>query len=112
MKFLWQKEKTAPLPFLHISVLGRSFRGGDGSASGLSSSAVWDSFSITGITGIPTHCSFSSSAESFFNVGRYVFLSTWGAWQIWGLGAVFIISAVIYNKSLFKKPKNLTAHQI
>ncbi len=44
-------------------------------------------------------------------VGRYVFLSTWGAWQIWGLGALFIISAVIYNKSLFKKPKNLTAHR-
>lgn len=37
-------------------------------------------------------------------VGRYVFLSTWGAWQIWGIGGVLIIAAVIYNKSLFRKP--------
>lgn len=38
-------------------------------------------------------------------VGRYVFASTWGAWQIWGIGGVLIIAAVIYNKSLFRKPK-------
>ena len=38
-------------------------------------------------------------------VGRYVFLSTWGAWPIWGAGAVIIIASVIYNKRLFKKPK-------
>jgi hypothetical protein len=38
-------------------------------------------------------------------VGRYVFLSTWGAWQIWGAGAVLIVAAVIYNRRLFKKPK-------
>ncbi len=37
-------------------------------------------------------------------VGRYVFLSTWGTWQIWGPGAVFIIGAVFYNKYLFRKP--------
>ncbi|MBI4114861.1 MAG: hypothetical protein HY445_03400 [Candidatus Niyogibacteria bacterium] len=37
--------------------------------------------------------------------GRYVFLSTWGAWWIWGIGAILIIAAVVYNKSLFKKPK-------
>ncbi len=36
-------------------------------------------------------------------VGRYVFLSTWGAWQIWGPGALLIIVAVIYNKRLFRK---------
>ncbi|MBI2459739.1 MAG: hypothetical protein HYV53_04290 [Parcubacteria group bacterium] len=36
-------------------------------------------------------------------VGRYVFLSTWGAWQIWGTGAILIIAAIIYNKKLFKK---------
>jgi len=36
-------------------------------------------------------------------VGRYVFLSTWGAWQIWGPGAVLIVIAVFYNKSMFKK---------
>lgn len=36
-------------------------------------------------------------------VGRYVFLSTWGAWQIWGPGALLIVSAVIYNKRLFKQ---------
>ena len=36
-------------------------------------------------------------------VGRYIFLSTWGAWQIWGLGALLIIAAVVYNKKLFRK---------
>ncbi len=39
-------------------------------------------------------------------VGRYVFASTWGAWQIWGLGAILIIAAVIYNKKLFRKPNS------
>ncbi len=38
-------------------------------------------------------------------VGRYVFLSTWGAWQIWGPGAFLIVAAVVYNKWLFRKPK-------
>ena len=38
-------------------------------------------------------------------VGRYVFASTWGAWQIWGIGAVLIVIAVFYNKSLFRKSK-------
>ncbi|MBI2032636.1 MAG: hypothetical protein HYT09_03245 [Candidatus Levybacteria bacterium] len=41
----------------------------------------------------------------FLYVGRYVFLSTWGAWPIWGTGALMIIVAVVYNKTLFKKPK-------
>ncbi|MBI4050305.1 MAG: hypothetical protein HY398_02550 [Candidatus Doudnabacteria bacterium] len=36
-------------------------------------------------------------------VGRYVFVSTWGAWQIWGPGALLVITAVIYNKRLFGK---------
>lgn len=36
-------------------------------------------------------------------VGRYVFLSTWGAWQIWGPGALLILAAVFYNKTLFRK---------
>ena len=36
-------------------------------------------------------------------VGRYVFASTWGAWQIWGPGAILIIVAVIYNKKFFRK---------
>lgn len=36
-------------------------------------------------------------------VGRYVFLSTWGAWPIWGLGGLFVLVAVIYNKQLFRK---------
>ena len=36
-------------------------------------------------------------------VGRYVFASTWGAWWIWGPGAILIIVAVIYNKKLFRK---------
>lgn len=36
-------------------------------------------------------------------IGRYVFLSTWGAWQIWGPGALLIIGAVIYNKQQFSK---------
>lgn len=38
-------------------------------------------------------------------VGRYVFLSTWGVWQIWGPGAMLIIGAVVYNKLLFRKPR-------
>ncbi len=38
-------------------------------------------------------------------VGRYVFLSTWGAWPIWGAGAILIVAAVIYNKSFFRKSK-------
>lgn len=38
-------------------------------------------------------------------VGRYIFLSTWGAWPIWGTGAILIIVAVIYNKRLFRKRK-------
>lgn len=37
-------------------------------------------------------------------VGRYVFVSTLGAWWIWGPGALFIVAAVIYNKWLFRKP--------
>ena len=41
----------------------------------------------------------------FLYVGRYVFLSTWGAWWIWGPGAILIVSAVVYNKFLFRKPK-------
>lgn len=36
-------------------------------------------------------------------VGRYVFLSTWGAWPIWGIGAALIIAVVVYNKSFFRK---------
>jgi len=36
-------------------------------------------------------------------MGRYVFASTWGAWQIWGLGAILIIIAVMYNKKFFRK---------
>lgn len=38
-------------------------------------------------------------------IGRYVFVSTWGVWQIWGPGALLIVVAVIYNKRLFRKPK-------
>ena len=45
-----------------------------------------------------------ASGAVLLYIGRYVFLSTWGAWQIWGVGAVLIVAAVIYNKSLFRKP--------
>lgn len=38
-------------------------------------------------------------------VGRYMFASTWGAWWIWGPGALLIIASVIYNKSFFRKPE-------
>lgn len=38
-------------------------------------------------------------------VGRYVFASAWGAWWIWGPGALLIISAVIYNKQQFAKQR-------
>ncbi|MBI2641733.1 hypothetical protein HYW87_04030 [Candidatus Roizmanbacteria bacterium] len=39
----------------------------------------------------------------FLYIGRYVFLSTWGAWPIWGVGGLLVIGAVIYNKRLFRK---------
>lgn len=42
-------------------------------------------------------------------MGRYVFLSTWGAWWIWGPGALLILGAVVYNKRLFRKPTPLQA---
>ncbi|OHA65172.1 MAG: hypothetical protein A2672_00800 [Candidatus Wildermuthbacteria bacterium RIFCSPHIGHO2_01_FULL_49_22b] len=45
-------------------------------------------------------------------VGRYVFASTWGAWQIWGPGAALIIVAVAYNKWLFRKPRPEQAHSL
>lgn len=38
-------------------------------------------------------------------IGRYVFASTWGAWQIWGTGAALIVVAVVYNKLLFRRLK-------
>lgn len=38
-------------------------------------------------------------------IGRYVFASTWGAWWIWGPGALLIMSAVIYNKQQFSKQR-------
>lgn len=41
-------------------------------------------------------------------VGRYLFLSTWGAWQIWVPGALLIVIAVVYNKRLFRKPASNT----
>lgn len=40
-------------------------------------------------------------------IGRYIFLSTWGAWQIWGPGAILIVAAVIYNRSMFKKQQSI-----
>ncbi|MBI2029859.1 hypothetical protein HYT02_05565, partial [Candidatus Gottesmanbacteria bacterium] len=36
-------------------------------------------------------------------IGRYIFLSTWGAWPIWGLGGLLVLGSVIYNKQLFRK---------
>lgn len=38
-------------------------------------------------------------------IGRYVFLSTWGVWPIWGLGGLLVLAAVIYNKRLFSKSR-------
>ena len=51
-------------------------------------------------------------------MGRYVFvvqpklhifsgLEGFSGWPIWGLGGVMIIGAVIYNRLLFKQPKQL-----
>jgi len=51
-------------------------------------------------------------------IGRYVFvvqpkfhifsgLQGFAGWPIWGLGGIMIIGAVIYNRLLFKKPKQL-----
>ncbi|MBI4054426.1 MAG: hypothetical protein HY397_03810, partial [Candidatus Doudnabacteria bacterium] len=36
-------------------------------------------------------------------IGRYVFLSTLGAWQIWGPGALAVLIAVVWNKRMFNK---------
>lgn len=44
-----------------------------------------------------------ATGSALLYVGRYLFASTWGAWQIWGPGAVLIIAAIIYNKKLFSK---------
>mgnify|MGYP001561415709 CR=1 FL=1 len=42
-------------------------------------------------------------------LGRYVYGGEgFGGWQIWGVGALLIIVAVIYNKSFFRKPKTQT----
>ena len=39
-------------------------------------------------------------------LGRYVYGGEgFGGWQIWGVGALLIVGAVIYNKSLFRKLK-------
>ena len=43
-------------------------------------------------------------------VGRYVFASTWGAWWIWGPGALLIVIAVFYNKSLFRKQEDSSSN--
>lgn len=36
-------------------------------------------------------------------IGRYVFLSTFGAWQIWGPGGIIVLLAIIYNRKQFAK---------
>ena len=51
-------------------------------------------------------------------VGRYIFvvqpklhifsgIEGFAGWPIWGLGGLMIIAAVVYNRLLFKKPKQL-----
>lgn len=45
-------------------------------------------------------------------IGRYIFLSTWGAWPIWGTGAILIIVAVVYNKRQFRKPESKEYGQV
>lgn len=38
-------------------------------------------------------------------LGRYVFGGEgFGGWPVWGVGAIIIIIAVLYNKRLFRKP--------
>lgn len=38
-------------------------------------------------------------------LGRYVYGGEgFGGWQIWGIGGILILAAVVYNKSLFRKP--------
>lgn len=40
-------------------------------------------------------------------LGRYVYGgSGFGGWPIWGLGALIIVAAVIYNRHLFKEKKH------
>ena len=51
-------------------------------------------------------------------MGRYIFvvfpklhilsgIEGFAGWPIWGLGGLMIIAAVVYNRLLFKKPKQL-----
>ena len=43
-------------------------------------------------------------------LGRYVYGGpSFGGWPIWGSGAILIIAAVIYNRSIFKKLKQSQA---
>lgn len=44
-------------------------------------------------------------------LGRYVYGGAgFGGWEIWVPGAILILSAVIYNRSIFKKLKQVAQH--
>lgn len=41
-------------------------------------------------------------------LGRYVYGGIpFGGWQIWGPGAILVLIAVVYNRRLFVKPKEI-----
>lgn len=49
---------------------------------------------------------FLAMGGTFLYLGRYVYGGAgFGGWQMWGPGGMFIVAAVVYNKTLFRKPK-------
>lgn len=123
MKQLAKKLQTILLPILGAGAVGACPLCWIGSASlltylGLGALIpVWRqiAFATLGVAAVGFILDFRSHRNSkplvllilggiLLYVGRYVFLSTWGLWPIWGTGAILIVIAVIYNKSLFRKP--------
>ncbi|MBI2476020.1 MAG: MerC domain-containing protein [Candidatus Taylorbacteria bacterium] len=123
MKNLLKKVLTGLTPILGAGAIGVCPLCWIGSASLLTYLGLgalipvwrWLAFGLIGIGAIgfildyrshrnPYPLALLSLGTVLLYVGRYVFLSTWGAWWIWAPGALLIIGAVIYNKYLFRKP--------
>lgn len=122
MKLLFKKLQTSLLPILGAGAIGACPICWLGSASILTYAGlgalipVWRvlAFGMLAIAGIGFWLDFRSHknivpfillalGSVLLYVGRYVFLSTWGAWQIWIPGGLLVISAVIYNRGFFRK---------
>lgn len=122
MMSLLKKLQTAVLPILGAGAIGACPICWLGSASLLTYAGlgalipVWRvfAFGMLAVAGIGFFLDYRSHkniiplillvlGSVLLYVGRYVFQSTWGAWQIWIPGGLLVISAVIYNKRLFRK---------